>query len=481
MAGTPGLATWIGTEPVQLVDGVNLSVKASVGQFHNADQQVPPATGGSLLTGGVPQLTDIVGLSNRQRQAGQDGVAAIGQLAIPLAQEFQGSITAGNLTANTASPGYALPNVGTGFQVTPSSTSGWKVGAIGLINDANPEPFEVVSVASTTANIIGTGTNGAFKFTHTAPYTYVSLFVYNQERDFAGEGPCVAPSGAAVAVEFESNSGGPPLASGLASGFTLDTDRNLQGKGSQQMAVTATVAGSSTIQFTNNPWTSGLIISQPLILSVGANGAAVEEVIVGKNNVPVTGAGPITVNLASPIVNANSTFATFDAFAVNGPGTSGASALGVEDNGTYVFNPAAADPKRPLFLTQQGQLTGSELTSTLPANATAQNTSATTAVGGAISTTIPAGAAGVFSYLTGFDITTGIAAAAATVLATIAGLANTLNYSVSANTTGSGTVLSVRFKDPLKASAAAQAITISLPAIGGAAAVNSISAYGFQQ
>ena len=97
--------------------------------------------------------------------------------------------------------------------------------------------------------------------------------------------------------------------------------------------------------FTNNPWTSGLIIGQQILLSVGANGAAVEQVIVSKNNLPATGAGPITVNLVNPVVNSGSTFATFDVFGVGSPAN--ATVIGTEDCAIWLNDPGASDPKRP--------------------------------------------------------------------------------------------------------------------------------------
>jgi hypothetical protein len=152
--------------------------------------------------------------------------------------------------------------------------------------------------------------------------------------------------GAAIATEFESSSGGPPLASGLASGWTIDADRNIQGKNNASLAITATMAGSSTLTFTGNPWTSGLVLGTQLVLSVTANGVAVEEVIVSKNNVPVTGAGPITVNLVNSIVNSGSAFVLFDRFGLGVPST--ASPIGTEDTLIWLNDPNATDSKRPL-------------------------------------------------------------------------------------------------------------------------------------
>jgi hypothetical protein len=205
------------------------------------------------------------------------------------------------------------------------------------------ESATITAVVTNTSVTIQFPSVGAL-FVHTQPYV-VQTFLANQQRDFSGEGPAMTGVGANIAVDIESNSGGPPLSTGLASGWTLDTDRNLQGKNNAQMAITATGAGATSLVFTNNPWTSGLIVGQQILLSVGANGAAVEQVIVSKNNLPVTGAGPITVNLVNPVVTANSTFATFDTFGVGIPGA--ATVIGTEDCSIWLNDPAASDPKRP--------------------------------------------------------------------------------------------------------------------------------------
>jgi hypothetical protein len=101
-----------------------------------------------------------------------------------------------------------------------------------------------------------------------------------------------------------------------------------------------------------------------------------------------------------------------------------------------------------------------------------QEKSSSTALGAAITVAL-SDTAGEQTYVTGFDIDLGIGAAVATVQATLTGLANALAYDVSCSTTGPGT-LSVRFPSPLPGAA----ITLSLPAIGGAAAANSITIYG---
>ena len=104
-----------------------------------------------------------------------------------------------------------------------------------------PTKYESATITNVVANTSVTvqfGTGGAI-FAHTQPYV-VQTFLQNQQRDFSGEGPSMTGIGANIAVDIESNSGGPPLSTGLASGWTLDTDRNLQGKNNAQMAMTST-------------------------------------------------------------------------------------------------------------------------------------------------------------------------------------------------------------------------------------------------
>lgn len=101
-----------------------------------------------------------------------------------------------------------------------------------------------------------------------------------------------------------------------------------------------------------------------------------------------------------------------------------------------------------------------------------QEKSVSTAVGAAISVVLT-DTAGEQTSISGFDVTLGVAAAVATVDVTVTGLTNPLNYEVTTSTTGQ-TILSIRYPTPLPGSV----ITVSLPAVGGAAAANAITAYG---
>lgn len=321
----------------------------TIAAFHNADNQSLGQTAYGLNTGGVAQGVNAANNLDRQRESGSDLIPSRGIFAASTqtAQEFLATCTT---TVAAGAGAGSTSTVPVTVTLNIANTTGFVVG--GTLNfepvftGVLPSKYEAATITGVVVNTSVTvqfPSAGAL-YTHTANYI-VQTFLANQQRDFSGEGPSMTGIGANIAVDIESNSGGPPLASGLASGWTLDTDRNLQGKNNAQLAISATGAGNTSITFTGNPWTNGLIIGQQILLSVGANGAAVEEVIVSKNNAPVTGAGPITVSLVNPVVNASSTFATFDVFGVGMPAN--ATIIGTEDCSIWLQDPAAADPKRP--------------------------------------------------------------------------------------------------------------------------------------
>lgn len=128
---------------------------------------------------------------------------------------------------------------------------------------------------------------------------------------------------------------------------------------------------------------------------------------------------------------------------------------------------------------REGQLPGSQIDSLIPAGAVIANGSASTTTGTTLTASVAA-AGGLTSYLLGFDASVGFGAAVATVLVTsTAGLATVLRYAITTSTT-LGMLISVRFAVPLPASAINTAITIQLPAIGGAAGTNALTVFGFQ-
>lgn len=124
-----------------------------------------------------------------------------------------------------------------------------------------------------------------------------------------------------------------------------------------------------------------------------------------------------------------------------------------------------------------GQFADSQIVSFMPASATPQEVSTATATGAIITATLTATAA-TRAFITGFDVTLGVAGLLATVTVTVTGLTNQLNF-VIVGTTGQTDELSIRFPVPIPASALNTSIVVTLPAIGGGAAVNAVCAYGF--
>lgn len=101
-----------------------------------------------------------------------------------------------------------------------------------------------------------------------------------------------------------------------------------------------------------------------------------------------------------------------------------------------------------------------------------QEKSSSTLIGAAISAVLT-DTAGEQTFITGFDVTLGVGAAAVPVVVTVTGITNPLNYDMEVSTTAAST-LSIRFPQPLPGAV----ITVSVPAAGGAAANNAVTAYG---
>lgn len=104
--------------------------------------------------------------------------------------------------------------------------------------------------------------------------------------------------------------------------------------------------------------------------------------------------------------------------------------------------------------------------------------SASCAAAAACAATLP-GVAGKTTYIESFCVTSGPPAAVETGVSTVAGPAVTLNFDVT-EAVASGAQLCVSFPNPVAASAANTAITVTLPVITGGA-VSAVSAVGVQQ
>jgi hypothetical protein len=349
--GGGGGAVTISGQPIseRLQDATSAQL-TSVTQQHLGDNQVPPAGGGAVLTAGVTALTNAIGNTDRLRETGIDQQPAVGiqSGAASFAQEV--------LTTSTTTVLLAAANA----NLVVTTSTGFKVG--GVLNfepgTANYEGAVITAIPDATHVTVAFGVGGA-KFAHNQPYT-VQTFLLNQERDFAGELQTAGGTGAAIAAEYEDNSGGPiHPTTGLPTGLRLDSDRNIQGKAVVSAAITATLVGDTNLVFTANPWVAGLLPGHSIILSVTAAGAPIETVVVSKDNTAQTGAtlAARTVKLAYPVTNAASAFAMFDAYGLLGvfTGITGATVMGVEDSAVYVYDSAAPDPKRPLYPMQGTQ------------------------------------------------------------------------------------------------------------------------------
>lgn len=122
-------------------------------------------------------------------------------------------------------------------------------------------------------------------------------------------------------------------------------------------------------------------------------------------------------------------------------------------------------------------LTGAYPPGATPITADSGNKAAATA------TATLAAAAGVTTYITGFEITASGATAAAVVTVTVTGtITGTLHYTFGApaGVTAMCTPLSIQFPDPIPASAQNQTIAVSLPSLGAGNTNATVVAHGFQ-
>lgn len=259
---------------------------------------------------------------------------SVGSVGVQISGNFTGTVSFfGSIDGNNLFAVAAVPITSAGGAAVASTTSGgqWAI----TVNGFNIVIIKMTSYSAGTA-VVSTDLTSA---------------------------PVGVPSFLAALSQGDNN-GGPALASGLPSLslFGVDNDKNFQGSDSAQIICTA-VAGQTFITFQDNPWLQGLTIGQPILLSASASAAALEEVIVGTNNIPSTGTGTFVVNVLNPVVNNGMNFATFDMFGVDGPTTVGINPNapgtavpgqtfnGVKGTLQLLINPAAQDAKRPIVPT----------------------------------------------------------------------------------------------------------------------------------
>ncbi len=319
-----------------LLDPVS-GLGVSVGAFHNADNQTLPATGGSLLTAGVAQLLNLVSNADRQRETGLDGVPALGIASG--AQQSAAFILSSSTTVIAAGAG--APQIFTLAAGSIIGSGGFQVGSVVMID--TPANQDVGLVTAVNAGLlqltVSLPAGQTFKAHGPAAYKITS-FVFNQQRDAAGELDGATGIGTSIAAEYEWTAGGPPLASGIASGLQFDRGRNVNGKGLTSVAVTATLIGDTNLVFpANNPGVIGLLPGMPILLT---GGAAAEVVYVRQDFSPMAGAPPTTVPLQFPVVRAAQNVAAWDVYQPLGPGLGAILPFGIEIAEDVVWDPIQA-------------------------------------------------------------------------------------------------------------------------------------------
>jgi hypothetical protein len=340
-SGQIGISSSVTLGAAQICDGVTNTLKATVAQFHNADNQALGA-GYGLCTGGITQiLNTATGNLDRSRAAGYDQMAASG-------------ITAGQGYKAMAFQVGTSTAIGTAGQVTITLT-----GATGLKGTNHGVPWSIQVGTeliydyggANQENVLVTAVNaGTPSITFTCAKTHgasviVVGFSYNQERDASGECDGASGAGTAIAAEYEFNAGGP----GGANNY--DRARNIMSKGIATASLSGYSGGTgqSSLTLSAGPAVSGPGSLQPgmMILLYGAAGitgtsSQVEAAYVGLNYVPGATTVPIICGtLASPgTINAYAyTTIAWDSFVQQGPASSGFLPFGIGCEADTIFNP----------------------------------------------------------------------------------------------------------------------------------------------
>jgi hypothetical protein len=339
-------------------DGVTNTTKATVAQFHNADNQAI-GSGNGLCVGGITQvINSATGNLDRARAAGFDNVPATG---IPADLTFTAMAFQCKSTTAVGSAGSATVTLSgaTNLQGTNHGVP-WLIQVGSELwydyGGANQEKILVTAVNAATPSITATFAN-----THSANVVVVG-YTYNQARDAAGECDGASGSGTTIAAEYEFNGGGP----GGANNY--DRARNLTAKG----LTTATISsgssqGSTSFTLSTAPNTSGPGSLQPGIAifcytnatgyGTGTSSSQWEMAYVSLLYVPGSTTVPIVCGtLASPGQVNNVTYdrIAWDSYAALGPLTSGflPTGIGVEcdallnvyDNKMYIPRCAPGNP-----------------------------------------------------------------------------------------------------------------------------------------
>ena len=317
------VATGVGNASKGLIVDPTSGNAAAVIAFHNADNQTLSGTQYGLNTGGVAQLLNQSGNIDRQRETGIDGVSAVGisSGASQLAMSFTTSDSTDNFTAGTRT-------------FTPAAMSGtingvaWSItvgSVLSLDTAANQEYVVVTAVAVTTFTCVTTKTHNG-----TVTAFPVVGFVYNQQRDAAGELDGASGKGTTVAAEYEYNGGA------LAGTASYDRARNIQGKGVTNTTLNgAATAGNFSFVVTA---ATGLTPGQWIFLT-GGTPEVVQVAVnytIGSTTVPITTALATTHSTGTP--------ALWSIFAINGPGASSFLPDGEGAEAMIIVDPAGTAP-----------------------------------------------------------------------------------------------------------------------------------------
>lgn len=304
---------------------------ASIVNLHNADNQPVPA-GNAQLVDNLAVLLNVIGKTDRQREVGADGAPSDGitttaaNLAQTQSSTATGAITAGQTTNAT---------------ITPSTMTSGMVPNQEVDIDFGTANVETGFIVSTTASTItvqpanGSPSAPSWLFSHTGTYK-IQVKAYNVARDAKGENSGADGTGTSLALEYEWNSGGPPLATGVPSLDQYDRETLILGQGTDSQAVTSTVAGNTSITLTSAKAT--LTPGAPIRLT--GSGTS-ETVYVDQSYVP--GSNTV-IPLKHPVVNSGQTLAAWQKYTADGPLTSLIPLYGEGMEGILL-----GDPKSPGF------------------------------------------------------------------------------------------------------------------------------------
>jgi hypothetical protein len=335
--------TGVSLASAAIADGVTGTTKATVMQFHNADNQAL-AAGNGLCVGGIGQvLNSATGNLDRARAAGFDQMPATG---IPADLSFTAMLFQVGTSTAVAAPGSVTITL-TGATGLKGKNHGvpWNI-QVGteLVYDyggANQENILVTAINASTPSITATFAN-----THGASVVVVGS-CYNQARDASGECDGASGAGTTVAAEYEFNGSGP----GGANNY--DRARNIMAKGLTVATISSgTGAQSTAVVLSGGPAVSGPGSLQPgmqVLLYIAATGYATgvaasnfEVAYVGLNYVPGATTVPLVAGtLAAPgLVNAATyTAMAWDSFVATGPQSNGFLPFGVGVESDALYNP----------------------------------------------------------------------------------------------------------------------------------------------